>query len=71
MPRVPSESLQRLEVIHHCRNKLRHRGMDMHRALHHRVRRLGVHNIKNAVDDLVTRESKEGGAQYLFAISIH
>jgi hypothetical protein len=65
------ESLQRLEVTHHSRNQLRHRGMDVHRALHHRVRRLGVHNIENAVDDLITRESQKGGAQYLFAISIH
>src|SRR5262249_14456370 len=65
------ESLQWLEVIHHSRNKLRHRGMNVHRALHHCVGRLGVHNIENAMDDLVTCESEEGGAQYLFAISIH
>src|SRR5262249_4655153 len=64
-------SLQWLEVIHHSRNKLRHGGMNVHRALHHRVGRLGVHNIENAVNDLVTFEAEEGGAQYLFAISIH
>ena len=67
-PRKPAtrcaatKSLQRLEVTHHSRNKLRHRGMNMHRALHHRVGRLGVHNIENAVDDLVACDSQEGGA---------
>ena len=29
-------SLQRLELIHPSRNKLRHRGMNVHRALYHR-----------------------------------
>src|SRR5271170_7586597 len=44
--------------------------MNVHRALYHRVRRLGVHDIEYAMDDLVTFESQEGGAQYLFVISI-
>src|SRR5690348_11574687 len=70
-PCAATKSLQWLEGTHHSRNKLRHCGMNVHRALHHRVGRLGVHNIENAVDDLVTCESQEGGAQYLFAISIH
>jgi hypothetical protein len=38
----------------------------MHRALYHCVGRLGVHDIEYAMDDLVTFESQEGGAQYLF-----
>jgi hypothetical protein len=32
-----SRSLQRHELIHHTRNKLRHPGMNVHRALYHRV----------------------------------
>src|ERR1700685_1595842 len=60
-----ARSLQRLEIIHHGRNKLRHRGMDVHRALYHRVGRLGVHDIEYAMNNLVTFEPQEGGAQYL------
>ena len=52
-----ARSLQRLEPIHHGRNKLRYRGMNVHRALYHRVRRLGVHDIEDAMNDLVTFES--------------
>jgi hypothetical protein len=66
-----ARSLQRLELIHHSRNKLRHRWMNVHRALYHSVGRLGVHDIEHAMDDLVTLKSQEGGAQYLFVISIH
>src|SRR6266853_3209266 len=66
-----ARSLQRLELIHHSRNKLRHCGMNMHRALYHCVGRLGVHDIEYAMDDLVTFESQEGGPQYLFVITIH
>src|ERR1700733_995073 len=65
-----ARSLQRLELIHHSRNKFRHCGMNVHRALYHRVGRLGVHDIEYAMDDLVTFESQEGGAQYLFIIAI-
>ena len=50
-------SLQRLELIHHRRNKLRHHGMNVHRALYHRVGRLGIHDIEDAMDDFVTFES--------------
>jgi hypothetical protein len=49
-----ARSLQRLELIHHSRNKLRHCGMNVHRALYHCVGRLGVHDIEYAMDDLVT-----------------
>ena len=42
-------SLQRFEPIHHSRNKLRHCGMNMHRALYHCVGRLGIHDIEHAV----------------------
>src|SRR5271165_1600445 len=66
-----ARSLQRLKLIHHSRNKLRHCGMNVHRALYHCVGRPGVHDIEDAMDDLVTFESQEGGAQYLFVISIH
>jgi hypothetical protein len=52
-------SLQRLELVHHGRNKLRHRGMNVHRALYHCVGRLGVHDIQDAMDDLVALESQE------------
>src|ERR1700745_236009 len=45
-PCAATKSLQRLEGTHHSRNKLRHCGMNVHRALHHRVGRLGVHNIE-------------------------
>src|SRR5271170_225986 len=45
--------------------------MNVHRALYHCVGCLGVHDIEYAMDDLVTFESQEGGAQYLFVISIH
>src|SRR5277367_84467 len=45
--------------------------MNVHGALYHCVGRLGVHDIEYAMDDLVTFESQEGGAQYLFVISIH
>jgi hypothetical protein len=38
-------SLQRLELIHHGRNKLRYCGMNVHRALYHGVRRLGIHDV--------------------------
>ena len=44
--------------------------MNVHRALYHCVGRLGVHDIEYAMDDLVAFESQEGGAQYLFVISI-
>src|SRR3974377_1562463 len=70
-PMPPSRSLQRLEVAHHGRNKLRHGRMNVHRTLHPRVRRLCIHNVEDAVNDLVTCESQEGGTKYLFAISIH
>jgi uncharacterized membrane protein YraQ (UPF0718 family) len=50
-------SLQRLEVTQHGRNKLRHGGMNVHRALQHRVGRFGIHNVEDAVDGLVTCES--------------
>ena len=50
-------SLQRLELIHHRRKKLRHRGMNVHRALYHRVGRLGIHDIEYAMDDFVTFKS--------------
>jgi hypothetical protein len=42
----------------------------MHRTLYHCVGRLGVHDIEYTMNDLVTRESQERGAQYLFVISI-
>ena len=45
--------------------------MNVHRALYHRVRRLGIHSIENAVDDLIAGESQEGGAEYLLTVSIH
>src|SRR6516164_10743860 len=70
-PMPPARSLQRLEVAHHGRNKLRHGRMNVHRTLHPRVRRLCIHNVENAVNGLVTGESQEGGTKYLFAISIH
>src|SRR4051812_21216827 len=66
-----ARSLQRFELIQHGRNKLRHRGMNVHRALYHCVGRPGVHDIKDAMDDFVTFESQEGGTEYLFVVSIH
>src|SRR6516162_2129379 len=69
LPQV--RSLQRLEVAHHGRNKLRHGRMDVHRALHRRVGRLGIHNVENAVDDLVTRKSQERGTENLLAVAIY
>ena len=53
------ESLQRLEVTHHSRNKLRNRWMNVHRALHNRIGCFGVHEIDDAVDDLVACKSKQ------------
>jgi hypothetical protein len=55
--RLPPSSLQRLEVTQHGRNKLRNGRMNVHRALQHRIGRFGVHNVEDAVDGLVTRES--------------
>jgi hypothetical protein len=37
----------------------------VHRALYHRVGAPCIHSIENAVDDLITCESQEGGAEYL------
>ena len=44
--------------------------MNVHRALYHCVGRPGVHDIEYAMDDLVTFESQERGAQYLFGVPI-
>src|SRR5215469_1040311 len=70
-PLSAARSLQWLQAVHHGRNKLRYRGMNVHRALYHCVRRLGVHDIEHAMNHLVTLKSQEGSTQYLFAIPIH
>src|SRR5262245_3585571 len=57
--RVPSRSLQRHEVAHHGRNKLCHGRVNVHRALHHRVGCLRIHEIEDTVDDLITSQSQE------------
>src|SRR5271169_1371771 len=54
-----ARSLQRFELIHHSRNKLRHCGMNVHRALYHCVGRFGVHDIEYAMDDLVTSKPQK------------
>jgi hypothetical protein len=46
-------ALERLHLSQHSRNQLRNSRMNMHRSLNHRVGRLGIHHIQNAVDRLV------------------
>ena len=43
----------------HRRNQLRNRGMNVHRALDHGVRRLGVHHIEDASESLHRRRCPE------------
>src|ERR1700756_5716150 len=45
--------------------------MNVHRALHDRVRRPGVHQIEDRVHRLVASRTEQRGAEDLFAVAIH
>ena len=45
--------------------------MHVHRALHHRVRRLRVHEIRDRMYDLVAFDAEQRRAQEAFALGIH
>src|SRR5437773_11981874 len=60
--RLPSKGLQ---ISQHRWNEFRDGGMDVHRALHDRVRRLCIDQIKNAMYHLIAADAQNGCAQYL------
>src|SRR5438552_9665919 len=47
------------------------RGMNVHRALDHRVRRLRVHDVQQNVDDFIAANPENRRTQNLFCLSIH
>src|SRR5687767_8354002 len=57
------DGLRRLKLAKHRREELRHRRMDVHGALDYVVGRLGIHYVEDRMDDLVTADAEQGGAQ--------
>ena len=43
-----------LEFPEHCRDELRNGRVNVHRALNDRIGRLGVHGVKDRVNNLIT-----------------
>src|ERR1700704_452970 len=64
-------SLQRHEVAQHGRNELRHGRMDVHRPLQDRARSLGIHDIENAMNDLVARQPQKRSPEDLLRFLVH
>jgi len=45
--------------------------MYVHGAPKRRVGRLGIHDVENAVDDLVAADAEDGGPENLVAVSVN
>ena len=51
-----------LELAEHGRDELRNRRVNVHRALNDCVRRFGVHDVQDRMNNLVTAGAQDGGA---------
>src|SRR5262245_56547593 len=58
-----SLGFQVLEVTNHHRNVFRHGRMDVHRLLQDGIGRVCVHEFENRMNDFVTRQTEERGAE--------
>src|SRR6266567_4404325 len=63
-------SAQWPELAQHGRNELRDRRMDVHRALHDRHGRLGIHQIENAVHHFVAGKAEQRCAKDLLGVLV-
>src|SRR5262245_6878095 len=63
-------SPQRHEILQHGRNEFRDRWVNVHRAPQDRGRRLGIHDIENAVNDLVARNSEQRRTENLLRLLV-
>src|SRR5579863_4059507 len=61
----------RLELSQHGWNELGDGWVNMHGALHHRIRRLGVHHVQNAVDRFIAASAQQRCAENLVRVRGH
>ena len=62
---------KRLEFAEHCRDEFRNGRVNVHGPLNDRIRRFGIHHVKDRVNGLVAAGSKDGSSQDLVSLGIH
>src|SRR2546430_14745397 len=64
-------SLQRLQLTEHGWDQFCDSRMNVHGALNHRVRRVGVYHVEDGMNYLIALDPQERRSKDLFRLSIH
>jgi hypothetical protein len=62
---------KRLEFAEHCGDEFRNGWVDVHGPLNDRIRRFGIHHVKDRVNGLVAARSEDSGSQDFVSLGVH